>query len=74
MMKIFYCDHRTWTVIVIAVIARLKNYQRNLELVDEHSGDWDHKIEQNAFTDLGFLSFNFGSVKAELRGVETTIF
>ena len=51
MMTIFYCGHRT--VIVINVIGRLKNDQRNLELVQLHSQDRDHKIKQNAFTVLG---------------------
>ena len=51
MMTIFYCGHRT--VIVINVIGRLKNDQRNLELVQLHSWDRDHKIKQNAFTVLG---------------------
>lgn len=38
------CDH---------VIGRLKNYRRNLESVELHSSDWDHKIKQNASSVLG---------------------
>jgi len=57
MMKIFYCDHRTWTVIVIAVIARLKNYQRNLELVDEHSGDLGSQDQTKCLHRSGIFNF-----------------
>ena len=75
MMTIFYCDHRTWTVIVIAVIARLKNHQHNLELVKMHSGDWDHTRSNkmpSQFCDC--QDCNPRTVKAELREVETRIF